>query len=111
MSTYPQPVLPVYPVRPPRPGSLTAIAIVGIILGGLMILCSAPGVVMNAMGTTMQFGPTPAPQPTPDMRFWGLVMGLLSLVVWVWLLIGSIGSLNLRPWARRTMIYCAIVQL
>src|SRR2546423_4668378 len=86
---------------PQRPGGVTAIAIIGIIYGGLGTLVNACGVIgtlfMNA--AVRAGGSAGGPQPfvmPPELQAFNAtaasIGGLLSLM----LLIGSIGALSLR---------------
>jgi hypothetical protein len=94
-----------------RPTSVTSVAIIGIIFGIAGILCIGGSMIWSiamqgsAQAQKMQM------QQTPEMRVFGYVTGgigfLLSLIV----LLGSIGALSLRPWARKLLIGYAVADL
>src|SRR5262245_10688660 len=113
MTEPPPPVLPpLSPVASERPTSLTVIAIIGIALGALGILCGTPSkFYMLFVG----FGP---PNPTiefikdnPALLVWTVASTLLSFLLAVACLAGGIGALKLRPWSRWALYAYAIGEI
>jgi hypothetical protein len=86
---------------PVRPTSVTVLAIIGIIFGGLGVLCKPLGVVAL-------FIPQPGPNPVLDMQrsmmVWNVANAMVGTLVSVLLLASAIGSLSLKPWARKGML-------
>ena len=109
---YPQPYTPGYATPMPgsvRPGSVTALAIIGIVLGGMGTLCLGCGTVMAVIqlagGAAMQgFGGQQQPQLSHGAQVFGVVSGVLELVLWVVILFAGIGALSLKPATRRLAI-------
>ena len=94
-----------------RPASVTALAIIGIILGGLAVLCSPLGVIP----LVVKFGP---PNPVLDaMRddvnlfAYTIISTAIGWVLGAVLLSGSIGALVLKEWGRLGMLIYAGVSL
>ena len=94
-----------------RPTSVTVLAIIGIILSGLGVLCG-PFALLPYV-TTM--GP---PNPIVDavkkahaLMVWMFGSSLLSWLVSLLLLICAIGSLLLKRWARSGMLVYAIISI
>ena len=98
------------PADAPRPTSVTVLASLGIVFGTLGMLCKPAGAMMNLM--------VKLPQPNPMMDLFrndpalrAFMIGnaatgtLLSLL----LVLSSLGSLALKPWARAGMLaYAAL---
>ena len=99
------------PTAPRRPTSVTVLAIIGIILGGLGALCSPFGLIFYFV----QVGPpNPVIEATrADPAWFGYTIGSTALgwVISVILLAGSIGSLMLKEWARKAMLAYAWVAI
>lgn len=100
------------PLAPPwRPTAVTVLAIVGIIFAALAILCTP-------ISTVMLFVKLPVPSPAltaqrNDTALMGWMIGsaVYQLVIGLVLLIGSIGSLYMKPWARKTMVAYAFITI
>src|SRR5947208_2777359 len=95
------------PVQNPRPTSVTVMAILGIIFGGLG-LCSPFALIPYFMN----FGP---PNPFIDavknntfLLDWTMFATLLTFVLAILLLTCSIGALGLKPWARPGLVWYGI---
>ena len=89
-----------------RPGSVTALAIVGIVFGGLGLLC-------KPLSVLLLFMPQPQPNPAIEMQKgmmpWNLSSAGVGTLISALLLAASIGSLMLKPWARKGMLaYAAL---
>ena len=92
---------PTTPTAPLRPTSVTVLAIIGIIFGGIGVLCKPFSLVAL-------FIPQPGPNPMVDMQkqmmAWNVANVVVGTAVSVLLLASSIGSLSLKPWARKGML-------
>jgi hypothetical protein len=104
---------PNYPASEPprRPTSVTVLAIIGIILGVFSVICSPIGLIFY-------FVPIDPPNPLieatrADPAWFGYTIGSTALgwVIGLLLLIGSIGSLMLKEWARKCMLAYAWIGL
>jgi len=87
---------------PPRPGVVSGLAITGIILGSLGVLCNGIGLVslaMMAMGKN-PFMPNAPVMHDPMVNGFGVVNGGVALLLSGSLLAFSIGALSLKPWAH-----------
>src|SRR5689334_5040158 len=94
-----------------RPGSVTAMAIIGIIFGSLGFICTPVSLVPY-------FIPLPqSPQGNPldvikndSMLFgWTIMSSLIGWVLSIFQLTGSIGALGLRQWARNILVGWSII--
>lgn len=88
---------------------MTVLAIIGIIIGGLMTLCTPFSLVFMFI----DFG---VPNPAMDMfknepllRAVNIISTIFFLLLMVGLLICSIASLTLKPWARSGMVVVSAV--
>ena len=102
----PQPHIPGYqtpstPTPSPRPTSVTVLAIIGIIFGGIGVLCKPLGLVAMFLP---QSGPNPMLDMQKDMMAWNVISTVIGLAISLLLLAASIGSLSLKPWARKGML-------
>lgn len=96
---------------PQRPVSVTVLAILGIIFGAINVLCTPFGLLPFLVDTGQ-------PNPMIDV-FWGspfffgwmIFSVAASFILGVVLLLGSIGSLQLRPVARKLMLIYAVAAL
>ena len=111
MTTYPSPQQQYYPTPQPagaRPGSVTALAIIGIVFGGIGVLCKPFSVVAL-------FLPQPAPNPMVDMQkemmAWNLANAGIGTLISILLLAAAIGALLLKAWARKGMLAYAGVAI
>lgn len=96
---------------PKRPTSVTVLAIIGIILGSLSVLCSP----MGLLPYFVQIGP---PNPMIDSvkndpALFGYMIGSIAVgwVIGLLLLVGSIGALLLKDWARKGLLTYAWIQI
>ena len=110
MTQYPGPQYPTQfpayqspqtPTPKPRPTSVTVLAILGIIFGGLGVLC-------KPLSVAAIFIPQPTPNPAVEMQKemmgFNLTNAAVGTAVSVLLLASSIGCLSLKPWARKGML-------
>jgi len=110
MTTYPSPnpyyQQPLAPTAPFRPTSVTTLAIIGIIFGGLGVLCK-PAIL------AFSFMPQPANNPAvamqKQMMTWNIVNTAVGTAISALLLAAAVGSLSLKPWARKGMLSYAAV--
>ena len=95
-----------------RPTSVTVLSIIGIIWAIINLLCgglSLAGTLLSMSGGRSLFGP---PVNMPHwMTVTSLIAGLLGIAISAMLMIGSIASLYLRPWARTLVMAWSIVTL
>jgi hypothetical protein len=105
MSPLPSDELP--PPSDKRPTSLTVVGIVGIIFGALGVLCllGSIGMTFSSMGAA-----NAAMMSQTDMII-GVFNAFVGLILSTFVIIGSIGVLNLRPWSRVMMIVTEAVDL
>jgi hypothetical protein len=93
---------PTTPTAPLRPTSVTVLAIIGIIFGGIGILCKPVGVA--AMFIPQPAGANPMLDLQKQMMAWNVANAVVGTLVSVLLLASSIGSLSLKRWARKGML-------
>lgn len=119
--SYPPPADPTLnyqPVLPPdQPGSIRALSIVAICLGGLFTLCGAAGVAMlavnsvaGASGKPNPFAPAATPPP-PALAAYQLISAVINLLLSVVELAFGIGGLGLKAWARLVGVAWSIVSI
>ena len=100
--------------QPARPGSINGLAITGIILGSLGILCNGVGLLAQAVVMSTGKNPMMPNAPVisdPVVTGSGAVTSFVSLAISIWLLASSIGALYLKPAARRSLIKWSVVTL
>lgn len=92
-----------------RPTSVLVLAIFGIIVGGLGLLCTP----FAPLAYSIQIGPpNPVIQMTrndPVLWNWTLAACVVGTLLAVLLLAGSVGILGLRRWARSTLLLWAVL--
>jgi hypothetical protein len=93
------------------PTSVMVLGIIGIILGALGVC----GIGFSVLVMSVPMGP-PNPaltalydDPIYRMSMW--IMIPIGMALLAWLVIASIGSLKLKPWARKSMVVYAWVAL
>ena len=114
MTQYPGPSYPA-PGAPPgyqpdygrpaasyRPTPITVLAIFGIIFGGMGLLCKPLGLAVAFMPQPP--GANPAMAMQRELLPWNLANAGIGTVISVLLLASAIGSLSLKPWARKGML-------
>jgi hypothetical protein len=102
---------PNIPMPSNRPTILTVLAILGIVFGGLGVLCIGFSDIFQLLSLlNPHMMPATAAQPIPQKSV-GLVMGVISLALCVVLLIGSIGAINLKPASRRLLVGWALADI
>lgn len=88
-----------------RPPSVTALAILGLVLAPL-------GLVVFLIGLIDALWGTPAMASAPRWyRTFSLVESILAMPLYAGLLIAAIGALGLRPWARRLLLTYAVAEI
>ena len=95
---------------PPRPLSISVLAIIGIILAAITLLGGVCGLLSQLSGSAADPF-SQAMQQSAILKMWtvaGSVVGMLLAIV---LLVGAIGALVLRPWARRAMVFYAAAEI
>src|SRR6185437_17023251 len=109
--SYPPPAEPgvgyQQPLPPEQPGSIRALSITAICLGGLWTLCGALGTVMvfltaftQASGKPNPFAPAATPPPAA-LTAYNMVGAVIGLILSIVELAFGIGGLSLKPWARQ----------
>lgn len=88
-----------------RPPSVTALAILGLVLAPLGLVVFLIGLIDALSGT-----PTMASAPR-WYRTFSLVESILAMPLYAGLLTAAIGALGLRPWARRLLLTYAIAEI
>ncbi|HZN68713.1 MAG TPA: hypothetical protein VFB66_25770 [Tepidisphaeraceae bacterium] len=118
MSTYPSPNQPYYPnysqpTAAARPTAVTVFAILGIVFGIMGLLCKPLALLpLFVSGQLAQGNPGLAAMNDPAMRTMVIASVVVGVPVSILLLAGGIGSLNLKPWARKVMLaYAALAIL
>ena len=98
-----QPV-PYYGGTPPRrPGVVTAMAVLGIIFGALLLFCN-PFIIIALVGAVPVNSPELTAMRNDSVIYtWGLVGSVLRILAGLVLVIGSIGALRLAEWGRRML--------
>ncbi len=95
----------VYP--PPKPGSVTFLAVVAIVFGGLGSLCSVFGAISGLMqlaGVNLFSGPGGQFKVDPNLQAFGVFDSVIELALYVMLLFIGISALSLKSWARRAAV-------
>lgn len=97
-----------------RPTVVTALAILGIIFGGFMILSSLAGLVLlflmpvatgaNSMGLQI-------PGMNHSVAMYGLALTPIQLILRAVEIVGCIGALYLKPWGRKMMLVWSVVAI
>src|SRR3954471_14263372 len=94
------------PVAPTRPASLTVIGVLGIIIGVMGVMC------VGGMATYGMIKGDPNMQNAPKaFIIANLAMTAMSVMLSMFLIIGCVGLVTLRPWSRPMMLVFAGVDL
>lgn len=101
-------------VPKPRPTSVTVIAVFAIVIGSLFLLCGAAALVGQVimLGTNGQnpflpstlSGQAALVKPETAVTVYGVITGIVNLLIAAAMLAFGIGGIKLRPFARRGMI-------
>jgi hypothetical protein len=94
---------------PPRPKSITVLAIMGIVIGALGLLCK-PGMLVYVVVNI----PHPVAQVFRNdsfVRGWTVVSVATGWLISLLLLLSAVGSLRLRDWGRAGMLAYAFLAL
>jgi hypothetical protein len=93
------------PRENPRPTSVTVLAGIGIVLGSLGILCKPAGAMLQLLITLPQPNPVmDVFRNDPAIRMFTIGATATGTLLSILLLISSLGSLTLKPWARAGMM-------
>jgi len=119
--SYPPPAEPglgYQPMLPPeQPGSIRALSIAAICLGGLWTLCGALTTVSVLIGALAQHSGKPnafvpaATPPPPALTAYNMVGAVIALLLSIVELAFGIGGLALKPWARLVGLAWSIVSI
>jgi hypothetical protein len=111
-SAYPQGTLSYHvPVGSAKPGSVTALAIIGIVLASFWILSGLGGVLGVVMSGFMGRAFAGGMAGFKTYMILNGIMGMISGLIGVGLLVVAIACLRMSSWARRGMIYYAWADL
>jgi hypothetical protein len=101
------------PTGEPRPASINVIAGIGIVLGVLFVLCKPAGLIIQLLVTLPQPNPVmDLMRNDPTMRAFSIFSAGTGTLLSLLLLMSSLGSLALKPWARAGMFgYAALAIL
>ena len=124
MSQFPPPPSPFQPdyglpdaygrPAPEKPGIVSGLAVTGIILGSLGILCNGlgllGGIFVALMGKSPMFANTPMPAD-PAINAFGIANSAIDLVICIALLALCIAAYNLKPFAHSALMRWAIVAI
>ena len=89
---------------PDKPGSITFLAVLAIVFGGLFSLCTGIGIVVGLMqlaGVSLMSGPSGQIKLSPALQIVSVFITVIELALYVALLMIGIGALSLKPWTRR----------
>jgi hypothetical protein len=100
---------PAFSTAPKKPTSVLVLSVIGIIIGGLSLLCSP----MAVIGLVVDFGvPNPqldAMRRDPMLMAWNWYGVGQMLIFGAWLLVASIAAVTMKKWGRSAMVLYAIV--
>lgn len=98
----------------PRPPSVTSVAIIGIVLGSLSVLCTGPGFLLN-LAMLGNDGRNPLAPQLPLMNHSVVVLqtfqSLVNFVMAMIMLICCIAALRLKPFARKVLVPWSIFMI
>jgi hypothetical protein len=86
------------------------VAIIGIIYGALGILCDGWGMIASLLSGAAPQSNQPFQMP-PDVVAYNATTAAIGFLLSLLVLIGSIGALRLRPWARTLLIAFAVLDI
>jgi hypothetical protein len=89
--------------------SVTVLAIIGIVIASLSLIC-VPFQLIGAFISAPGGGGNPA-MSTPALAAWTIGSSVVGVLMSVALLIGCIGSLKLAAWGRKLMLAVAAISL
>jgi hypothetical protein len=94
-----------------RPTSVTVVAIIGIVLGALGLLCRPASLLVFAVKLPVQNPVVDAMRNDSFILGWMVIGVATEWVISLLLLLSSVGSLGLREWARTGMLAYAPLKL
>jgi hypothetical protein len=100
----------VYPPIP-RPTMLTVLAVLGIVFGGMGVLCLGFNTLFSLFAFTNPALTRGVQSQPMTMRVYGLLITLCALVLAGVLLFASIGCLALKPMARGAIVAWSVVDI
>jgi hypothetical protein len=96
----------------PRPTSVTVLAAIGIVIGSLGLLCKPAGTAMQLLIKLPQPNPVfDLFQNDPALRNFLIGNAVTGTLLSLLLLMSSLGSLRLKPWARTGMLAYAFLAI
>jgi len=115
----PVPGLGYYPANMPppasRPASISAISVTAIVLGSLGTLCGAFNIIFSIvmlLSSSVSAAMTSSTQfQTTGFKAFAATQALLITALYGTLLVGGIGGVQVREWARKLLIRWAVVML
>ena len=109
----PMPYYSGYQPGPARPKSISVIAIFAIVLSTLGCLCGGIGLIFSAVAlssTSNVFARTMQNQ-SDFQKAWDIIQPFASLALSVVLLVGGIGAVQVREWARTLLVRWSPIQI
>src|SRR5689334_8162049 len=101
-------------VMPEKPGVVSGLAVTGIILGSLGILCNGIGLIAQVFVVLMGKSPMLANTPMlkdPAINAFGIANSSIDLVLCIALLALCIAAYNLKPFAHSALMRWSIVAI
>lgn len=110
--SYHQPYIP----QPARPRAVSGVAITGIVVGALFLLCGAIGAVQSVMhyssgGMSLGWMDSQTIPVEKSILLYNMAAAVLGVLLWLWLLIGSVMALKLNPAGRKALIIWSWVMI
>jgi hypothetical protein len=99
------------PFPPGRPTSVTVLAIIGIVIGGFFTLCTPFSLIFFFVNLGVPNPVLDAIKQDDAVFAWTLFSTVVQWGLGILLLTSSIGSLNLKEWARKGTLGWAVASL
>ena len=100
------------PMQPPRPTALTVVAVIGIVIASLGLICNGINGIFSAVAAV---GANPMAANQPQLPRWisatTSVEAFLSLFIDIAWIAVCIGLLRVSPWARKAAVNLASVHV
>ena len=100
------------PLLPPRPTALTVVAVIGLVIASLGLICNGTGGIFSAVAAA---GITPGRAGQPQLPAWvnatSAAEAFMSLFIDIAWIVVCIGLLRLSPWARGAAVTLATIHI